>query len=834
MTRRTRTRRIRPAIFHPRCERLESRFVLSGIIFTEPASGTALLDSPESFRVMFDALLADYSVGPSDITLGRVGADGTEQPVFDELNLPFERLDETGTGLVFTFTHALEPGTYRLFLAGDTMLSTVDGDSLAPEDGIAHLIAEFTIDRPGVSLDDAHILDTMGPSPVTVSGALDFEWTPRQTHQGRSKSLAVSGDLNVESIPNDVALYQFTLAKGHFWRVGLEVSAERDGGNLNSVISLFDAQGRLLASNHVGRASHPFDPFLFAGLSAGTYYVDVSGSGNLPDIGGGYDPATGRPGISQDQPGGPITLRLVADEADLPGALTDFRVGHADRLDPSPSSIALQFSQALDLDVPGKDTDAADGHWIDVVDASGHVWPVVLTSYDPSRARIEFAFATKLPAGAYQVRLPEVGGLVDLAGHRPKNPSLPAGVLATFAVSPRTVPAAKDDLSTISLDPNISQTIQPSLAPSASESYRMIVAFPAFYQVQTQADNGKVDVTILNARGDAVASSETPGALVTTLAYLTPGEYTVVVRNLGNAHVVVDGDVRVTSYEWDSLLLNGVGQSSALDLRLVSYSTGASSSYDASPPSSRASGPASLPGGIAFGPLASDAPASFGFNSSATNGAQVSSSGTGGLASGSALGTSGPSSANFPQDDLSSLMGRPDRYADNVAFVGPLSTGVSVALGLPSQGRGARASLGRALVPVRGTPDDPMPSEADTVTDGSIANAKNPEPETPEVRPESRVTEIAEGVSPVETVAVADAAVELASEPEILEARSEPSEETEQAASVVSFQAVGIIAGACLAAQRIYRQWNARTRKRPTATANRMPGPHSMKPRVRV
>ena len=97
------------------------------------------------------------------------------------------------------------------------------------------------------------------------------------------------------------------------------MTAERDGGTLDTALALFDDQGRLIASDEVGRVDAPQDPYLFAGLQPGTYYVGVSGVGNLPGTDGGYDPATGSPGsVPQTQDGGPYTLHLVAEPVDTP------------------------------------------------------------------------------------------------------------------------------------------------------------------------------------------------------------------------------------------------------------------------------------------------------------------------------------------------------------------------------------------------------------------------------------------------------------------------------------------------------------------------------------
>ena len=84
-----------------------------------------------------------------------------------------------------------------------------------------------------------------------------------------------------------------SLAPGHFWQVGLSLSAYSIGSPLWPALTLFDAQGNVIKTATVGSATDPVDPYLFSGLSSGTYYVGVSASTNLPYTSGGYDPVNG-------------------------------------------------------------------------------------------------------------------------------------------------------------------------------------------------------------------------------------------------------------------------------------------------------------------------------------------------------------------------------------------------------------------------------------------------------------------------------------------------------------------------------------------------------------
>src|SRR5262249_10937205 len=157
-------------------------------------------------------------------------------------------------------------------LGSFSMLSglPVDGNPGAPLDvsGTDEVLATFTVAQPvpvptgpqPETLADAQELGTIAGAPTPTPGSLDLLATPGGYH-----------------------LYRFELAPGHFWRVGAEVSAERDGGTLNAALALFDSQGQLLKFDDIGRNDDPNDPYLFAGLAAGTYYLGVSGSLNFPD-----------------------------------------------------------------------------------------------------------------------------------------------------------------------------------------------------------------------------------------------------------------------------------------------------------------------------------------------------------------------------------------------------------------------------------------------------------------------------------------------------------------------------------------------------------------------
>src|SRR5262249_41189394 len=147
-----------------------------------------------------------------------------------------------------------------------------------------------------------------------------------------------------------VALYSFTLPEGHRWRFGAEVDPQ-PGSPLAPALALFGPDGQPIATANIGRRNTPNEPYLFAGLGPGTYYIGVSGQGNLPGVAGGYDLAKGlRGSITNPQDGGPFTLKLVADPVASPVRLLDATTNHADPADPRPTGLTLTFSGLLAID----------------------------------------------------------------------------------------------------------------------------------------------------------------------------------------------------------------------------------------------------------------------------------------------------------------------------------------------------------------------------------------------------------------------------------------------------------------------------------------------------
>src|SRR5271157_5920289 len=507
----------------------------------DPAPNSVLTASPTSLLLEFNRPIFPDTVD-NDVVVVQTDADGNPTSYTSPASLI---VDQSATRLSASLTGTLAPGHYQVWILGSSAITDLDGNYLT--DGTTNLVVgQFDVAAPGVRLADAVDLANPGSTPEEVAGALDFQ-TPSQA----------------------VSLYRIQLDPGHFWRLGLEVTAQGDGGTLDTALALFDDQGRLIASDNVGLPAAPGDPYLFAGLQPGTYYVGVSGVGNLPGLPGGYDPVTGSPGsVTQTQNGGPFTLYVVADPVDTPPTVLGLTLDHADPADSAPTGFTLAFSRPIA--VPGQfgDWEPSLSNAIEVVDQAGQNWPVQVSNYSESDARISYLFDTSLPPGHYLVKLPEQGGLTDLAGLSPVAAGQPSDVLGQFDVAARQ--GEQNPLDLGALLPAAAAAgvpIDVSLSPGQSITYRVVVTVPGQYIFQEQSSGDPPSVQIT---GPALDRPLSPTGTNDTL--LSPGVYSIQFEAPTGGPVQVQLFVRLSSDETEIVLANGVGQGPALSLRLITFS----------------------------------------------------------------------------------------------------------------------------------------------------------------------------------------------------------------------------------------------------------------------
>jgi hypothetical protein len=629
-------RRVRSAPWRPSCEGLERRLALSSsgdgadldepaalgfdqpqadylsIVATRPASGAEVSEPVSSLAVEFDRPIDPFSL-LSDVQLMMVNDDGSLTPIVDENVYTLQDVDPDDPSLLVVALDAtLAPGRYQIFLWSGSMIAAQDGAMLDAA-ALEGPISEFTVRAPEPGSASTIELGRVGPEPLRVEGRLDFTTSA-----------------------TDVALYRFELTPEHTrWRLGVEVEAQRLGSPLNAALTLFNSERRPLMTAEAGRPDAPADPYLFAGLTPGTYYVGVSGTGNLPTNPGGYDLAREDPGqVVQQQEGGAFLLSLVADPAETPTSLVDFRLDRADPTSSEPTGFLVRFSGAIRTS--GQDGLAFDtlSTGLQLLDDRGQSWPIAATGYDEATATLKYIFRERLPQGNYTLRVASLGALSDLSGRPVVGHDGRAGDLARFAVTRRDRP---DPSNLGAFYPNEilhGRELAFELEPGETQVYTYTNLYPDTYLISLSVDGGPVTATLLrpgdSSRAGAprtvqeLAGSEAADGVASVVPIqVGEGQYQIRIVSRGDRRATVKLSIGIGTYRWESLLVNGIGQGAALNLRLVAPGSGLggsdSISFDASPtvPASGAlamlpaafaapvavpGGPATIPGSIADTP----------------------------------------------------------------------------------------------------------------------------------------------------------------------------------------------------------------------------------------
>ncbi len=724
---------------------------MTGVLSVSPAPGSVETASVSSIDVTFDTPIANDSIGFGDFDLDLVNPDGSLTSALDPVNAPAES-QPTPNGPVVSVdlsTTTLAPGTYEVFLDAATGLATfdadtqADGDFIAPADGNNLLLSEFTIATPGVGLNDAVGPYTVGPNVTSLPGSLDLADNPSQ-----------------------VDLYRITVPAGPMQSLGIEVDADPGTDALSSAVTLFDQDGNPIATNDQGLAASPHDAYLFEGVSPGTYYIGVSGAGNLPGVSGGYNIQDATAGtVAQAQPGGGYTLNVVCDPAGAPTTVTGFRLDHADPLDSTPSGFTLQFSGPVQLGVAADGSNVNPASQLEVVDASGQAWDLATGAYEGGPTQVTYLLSENLPEGSYSIVMPDHDGLLDFADRAVSATGLPDGVLATFTVqSNATMPG--DDLGWI--PPGKGQVVSAAQAldPGTAAIYRFTIATPGYYQFGEVSAATSVSISIgRDGPGDPVAVSRFNPLTGSVLAYLDPGSYRVFVVNDGATTAQVQTTIQLNGGLGDSLASSGLGQTTALNLRLATPGGSINPTPPATPGSSSSpSAPAppvtALPTNSSPSAPQTPAPPSAPSNGGSTGstgggnaapasnghvyGPVVESPGSAAVADPHEGGPSGGSgnafsplanSAAASASNQAGLflaiggnpVGRPNPDADHVGAIGISGEGGAIALAAagPGLGQAISAGIGRGYQPdlADRAANPGSPAEPDALADGSITKA---------------------------------------------------------------------------------------------------------------
>jgi hypothetical protein len=262
-------------------------------------------------------------------------------------------------------------------------------------------------------------------------------------------------------------------------------------------------------------------------------------------------------------------------------------VEQSDPRDTSPTGLNLTFSGPIDVSklfLPDSEETA-----LEVVDSSGRVWPITAESYEISSYDLEMSFDQPLPAGSYRLISSPTGGLTDLAGQPVSGVIDASGALASWTVVPQASYRAANDLGIlwpISANETLPSDDGPFeettvLAPGQGADYRWSAIVPGFYKLQTELQGGPV--AVFNNQ-DGLTTVLDPGStnrLNNYLMNLDAGTYTIRFVNESSKPVAIDWLLKIAQLDWEKILSNGVGQTSALSLSFSPSPSGDSGNSDA-------------------------------------------------------------------------------------------------------------------------------------------------------------------------------------------------------------------------------------------------------------
>jgi hypothetical protein len=288
------------------------------------------------------------------------------------------------------------------------------------------------------------------------------------------------------------------------------------------------------------------DPVIFAGLTAGDYYIAVSSHKNVPDPDQGLLPGTDGifdPDVSHSGSAGRTTgdyvlnLRVWSDDA--PPHVVAATPAPGASLSAPPTSLTVQFDGPVNLQELSFQSyqlsQAGEIPSVYVQGADGTQYYPRLQSYDPATNQATFLMLDRLPVGGYALHLSGPLGLTDFAG-KPLAGNDPGGdYVVPFTVAGTGVAAQPDSTGTEDLGVLFPDDLEGSGFPitGGADSYRFEVlqARDYFVFLDAPAKAPGVRLALTNDSGAPVAATpQTDG--VSLESFLQPGSYVLGVTGL--------------------------------------------------------------------------------------------------------------------------------------------------------------------------------------------------------------------------------------------------------------------------------------------------------------
>ncbi len=435
------------------------------VIASDPAAGAKLTRSPLVLRLSLSSALDPNTVQPDQtvwLTYNPTGAFGNA----NDVDVPLGNVNFTAAAdeLQLTPASALAPGYYQVRLAGnssggqpvvadlnETPLGTDAAHPLGQD--FAETFQVIGIDGnvgPNAASDDTaataqQLGNITGVSLVQVAGTIGDD--PAYNFN--------SPNPNLENPAAQVDLYHFEVTGPGRHQLTAEVFAGRIGSPLDAGLSLFEVdpstgQLVLVAANDnslndaaATNGTSPLftDPVLYAGLTAGSYYVAVSGTGNVPDptegqavgVNGVFDPNIAYSGTNGFTTGDYVLNLQVGAGAATPPKVVDVSLAQGAQLNGPPGIFTAQFSEPVNLpqldELAFANSPTLTLNAVYIQGSNGQQYQARLASYDPTTNVGTFLLLQPVPAGPAQLHLSGSGplGLTDLAGDPIVGDGAPSG-----------------------------------------------------------------------------------------------------------------------------------------------------------------------------------------------------------------------------------------------------------------------------------------------------------------------------------------------------------------------------------------------------------------------
>ncbi len=424
------------------------------VLASDPAAGAQLTSSPLVIRLSVSTQIDPNTVQPDQtvrLTYNPTGAFGGP----NDVDIPLANVNFTAQAneLQLTPQAALTPGYYQVYLAGNSVggvpvVADLNGTPLGT-DATHPQGQDFTetfqvvgVDGnvgPGAATDDTaatsiQLGDVTGVNLVQVAGTIgdDPAYDPNNSNPNLTNPAA------------QVNLYHFQVSGPGVHQFTAEVFAGRIGSPLDAGLSLFSKDPtsgtiQLVVANDNslndttatnGTAPLYTDPVLYAGLTAGDYYLAVSGTGNVPDpaegqsvgVNGVFDPNIAHSGMNGFTTGDYV-LNLQVGAATVPPQVVSVSLAQGGQLDGPPGTFTVTFSKPVNLpqlaETAFQQSPSLTLSSVFIRGSNGTDYHARLLSYDPTQNQATFLMLDAVPSGATELHLSGSGplALTDLAGN---------------------------------------------------------------------------------------------------------------------------------------------------------------------------------------------------------------------------------------------------------------------------------------------------------------------------------------------------------------------------------------------------------------------------------